>query len=218
LSLIFIQTVCLFYIITAPFETTTSTSSTSTTTSTTSSTTTSTSTTRTTSTTTTTPAPPCLPTSLGSLGSLGTVGTIYSTTSDIGSSYKCFAYEWISPTTRLVTLAFQFQHDPDYWYLDDVSVYEGATQKLINGDFETGSLSPWIKTTPNGNCIEIINGLSSIWPRNGAYSFYDGTRGCADQISQNFTVSADRLYRISFWLKSGSSGSGYPVSAKVTLS
>lgn len=157
-----------------------------------------------------TPTPSCAPSSVGS------ASTIYSTTSDIGGSSRCFAFEWTSSTTGSVTTAFQLQHKPDYWYLDDTSVYEEATQILTNGNFETGSLSPWIRTTPNGSCTGIAGRVNSTTPRSGNYSLRDRSNSCADQISQNFMASADHIYVISFWLRSGSSGSG--ISAKVTLS
>lgn len=154
--------------------------------------------------------PPCTPSSVGS------ATTLYSTSSGGGTTYTCFAYQWTSPTTGLVTLAFQLRHDPSYWYLDDVSVYGGATQMLSNGGFETGSLSPWVRTTPNGNCAGAPGQVSSSTPHSGTYGLRDGSNGCADQISQQFTATAGQIYIVSFWLKSGGTGSG--ISALVTLS
>lgn len=159
----------------------------------------------------TTPTPPCVPTSVGS------ASTLYSTTSNTGGgSYTCFAYEWTSPTTGLVTLAFQLRHDPNYWFLDDVSVYGGVTQMILNGGFESGSLSPWVRTTPFGSCNGSPGQVTSSSPRTGSESVSDGSNGCADQISQQFTATAGQIYIVSFWLQSGSSGSG--VSATVKLS
>jgi hypothetical protein len=45
----------------------------------------------------------------------------------------CHVYTWTSPVTGTVTLAFQLRHDPAYWYLDNVSVYNKGSQMLING-------------------------------------------------------------------------------------
>ncbi|CAF3539088.1 unnamed protein product [Rotaria sp. Silwood1] len=161
---------------------------------------------------TTTPTPPCTPTSVGS------ASTLYSTSSGSATSYRCFAYEWTSPTTGLVTLAFELRHDPDYWFLDDVSVYAGAVQMLSNTGFETGSLSPWVRTTPYGSCSgsagQICSGSYS--PHSGNDHLCDGSNGCADRISQQFMATAGEVYVVSFWLKSGSTGS--TISAKVTLS
>ncbi|CAF4444673.1 unnamed protein product [Rotaria sp. Silwood2] len=191
---------------------TTSTTSTSTTSTTATTTTTTTSTTSITSTsmTSTTPTPPCTPTSVGS------ASTLYTTSSGSGTSYTCFAYEWTSSTTGLVTLAFELRHDPAYWYLDDVSVYAGATQMLTNANFETGSLSPWVRTTPYGSCGNYMANICSSSCRSGSYCLCDGSNGCADRVNQQFSATAGQVYVVSFWLKSGSTGS--TISAKVTLS
>ena len=158
----------------------------------------------------TTPQPPCSPTSVGS------ASTLYSTTSNANTTYTCMSYEWVSPRTGLVTLAFQFRHDPDYWYLDDVSVYNGPTQLLSNGGFETGSLSPWIRTTPNGICAGAAAAVSTVSPRSGIYSLRDGSNGCADRVSQQFLATNGQIYVVSFYLKSSLSGPN--TTALITLS
>ncbi|CAF1203922.1 unnamed protein product [Rotaria sordida] len=160
---------------------------------------------------TTTPTPPCSPTSVGS------ASTLYTTSSGSGTSYTCFSYAWTSPATGLVTLAFEFRHDPDHWFLDDVSVYAGPVQMLNNTGFETGSLSPWVRTTPYGTCSGVAGYVcNSYSPRSGSYHLCDGSNGCADRISQQFTATTGQIYVVSFWLKSGATGS--TISAKVTLS
>ncbi|CAF1270262.1 unnamed protein product [Adineta ricciae] len=198
---------------TSTTSTTTTTTSTSTSTSSTSSTSTSTSTSTTTTatmTTTTTPTPPCVPTSVGS------ASTLYSTSSGANTVYTCFAYEWTSPTTGPVKLAFQLRHDPDLWYVDDVSVYAGGTQMLTNGGFENALLSPWVVSNPNGPCSGSAGHVSSSSCRSGSQCFSDGSNGCADQVAQQFTATAGQLYLVSFWLKSGNTGS--VITALVTLS
>lgn len=87
---------------------------------------------------------------------------------------------------------------------------------LINGGFETGILSPWVRTTPHGSCSGSPAAVSASSPKYGSYGLRDGSNGCADQISQQFTATAGQIYVVSFWLKSGSTGS--TVSALVTLS
>ncbi len=125
----------------------------------------------------------------------------------------CSAYEWTSPTTGLVTLAFQFRNDPDYWYLDDVSVYAGANQMISNGGFETGSFSPWVVTPGCGGTPAAV---STVSPHSGNYDLRDGTAVCADEVSQQFMATVGQIYVVSFWLQSGGTGSG--ISALVTLS
>lgn len=87
---------------------------------------------------------------------------------------------------------------------------------LSNRGFESGTLSPWIRTTPNGACAGTPAGVGTSSVKSGTYSLHDGSNGCADQISQQFTATAGQIYIVSFWLKSGSTGS--TVSALVTLS
>ncbi len=53
-----------------------------------------------------------------------------------------YAYEWTASTTGTGTVAFKLRNDPSDWYLDDVSVYDRTIQILVNGGFESGSLSP----------------------------------------------------------------------------
>jgi len=149
----------------------------------------------------TTPTPPCTPTSVGSNS------TLYSATPTTASQYQCLAYDWTSPTTGLVTLAFQFRNDPGNWYLDDVSVYDRGTQMISNGGFETGSLSPWVRTTPHGNCAGLAASVTNTTPNTGNYSLIDGSNGCADQVSQQFTATAGQIYVVSFWAKSVGTGS-----------
>jgi hypothetical protein len=113
-------------------------------------------------------------------------------------------------------LAFQLRNDPSYWYIDDVSVYTKGVQMLVNGGFESGSVSPgWTVTLPYGVCGAAGSVTSNI-PHTGSYSFMDGSVGCADQLSQSFAVIAGQVYVVSFWIEMG--GSGSAISVSVTLS
>jgi hypothetical protein len=87
---------------------------------------------------------------------------------------------------------------------------------ISNGGFETGSLSPWVETLPNGSCGSNLGQVSNVSAHTGTYSLMDGSNGCADQVSQQFTATTGDVYVVSFWLKSGAIGPG--VSALVTLS
>jgi hypothetical protein len=87
---------------------------------------------------------------------------------------------------------------------------------IINGGFETGFLSPWVETTPNGVCAGSLAQVDNQSAYTGTYDLSDGSYGCADQVSQQFTATAGQIYVVSFWLKSG--GPGNTVLATVTLS
>lgn len=85
-----------------------------------------------------------------------------------------------------------------------------------NGNFETGSLAPWIRTTPNGPCVGTPGGqVGTASPHTNIYSLQDKCKNRADQISQQFTAIAGQTYIVSFWLKSGATGSG--ISFSITL-
>lgn len=146
---------------------------------------------------------------------MGSSSTIYTTSSGSLTSFTCFAYDWISPTTGSVNLTFEFRHDPDYWILDDVLVYSGGTQILGNTGFETGFLSPWVHSAPFGNCGIYPGQVATTNCHSGTYCFNDGSNGCSDRISQQFSVVAGNHYTVSFWLKSNMAGS--VVTAIVTL-
>jgi hypothetical protein len=150
--------------------------------------------------------------------SLGTSSSIYSSSSG-SSSYTCHYFAWAASTTGSVTLAFQFRNDPDYWYMDDVSVSNGTTEMLMNGGFESGSLSPdWTTSAPNGHCYVYMSGaqIFNSLCRTGNYCLSDGCGLCSDKIAQSLTVITGQTYFISFWLKQN--GTGGVISVSVTLS
>jgi hypothetical protein len=153
--------------------------------------------------------PPCTPTNVGS------ATTILSFSSLTAIGYGCYCYQWTAPTTGTVTLAFQIRNDPNYSYLDDVSVYEGATQMLVNGGFETGSLTPWVTSYPNGPCVGIAGQVCTTNSHSGSYEYCDGCYGLADVVSQSFMATAGNVYIVSFWL--GTGGTGSVISTVVTL-
>lgn len=113
-------------------------------------------------------------------------------------TYTCYAYMWIA-TRSSATLSFFFRHDPDGWMLDDIEVYHGMTQLIINGGFESGNLTGWIRT---GTCNVYI-GMAypgSSWAKSGNYYYYDRCANHGDEISQTFATIPGDTYVISFWL------------------
>jgi hypothetical protein len=157
----------------------------------------------------TTTANPC-----GTPVSVGNSSVLFSTSST-NTSYTCQYFEWMSPTTGSITLAFQFRNDPGWWYMDDVSVSDGTNEMLVNGGFESGSFSPgWITGTPNGACTPPSSGAQIVNSScySGSYCVTDGCVSDADQISQTFPATAGQFYYVSFWLlcnDGGYGGGGY---------
>jgi hypothetical protein len=74
---------------------------------------------------------------------------------------------------------------------------------LINGGFESGTLSPWVRTTPDGPCAGVAGAVCTSLPHTGTHDLCDGSNGCEDAISQSFIATAGQIYNVTFWMKSG---------------
>ncbi|CAF1507759.1 unnamed protein product, partial [Didymodactylos carnosus] len=172
-----------------------------------------TSTTSTTTTTqaTTTPTPPCTPV-------LSTTGQLYNVRNPTttASGYTCYAYKWYA-TSSSATLTFALRQDPGFWSLDDVSVYDGGTQVLVNGGFETGSFSPWIYSYPNGHggTYGRIDHNTYSYAHTGYYYYADGCYSYTDYLSQTFATVLGDLYVISFYIFQD--GGGATIIGNVTI-
>ncbi len=95
----------------------------------------------------------------------------------------------------------------DYWLLDSVSVNHtnASTNVLINGGFETGSLTGWTQyCATNANCGagdygQITTGTACY---SGAYCYMDKCFPSSqfDYLIQSFTTVNGDYYIISFYL------------------
>ncbi|CAF2626560.1 unnamed protein product [Rotaria sp. Silwood2] len=157
-----------------------------------------------------TAVPPCTPQSRSS-------GTLFSVTNPASfayPSYTCYAYTWVA-TGSSATLSFFFRHDPGGWMLDDVNVYHGLTQLIVNGGFEAGALTGW---SYSGSCY-FYTGTAysgSSYAKSGSYYYYDRCSQYGDTISQTFATVAGDIYVISFWLTNYSCCSATEI-ANVTI-
>ncbi|UJR11076.1 hypothetical protein I4U23_015258 [Adineta vaga] len=130
----------------------------------------------------------------------GTLLYILNPTSTIYPLYTCYSYTWIA-TGASATLSFFFRHDPGGWMVDDITVYRGPTQLLVNGGFETGNLTGWIRTgICNLNIGEAYFG--NTYAKSGDWYYYDlcAGDGNGDTISQTFSTIPGEIYNITFWL------------------
>ena len=147
-----------------------------------------------------TSASPCSP-----VIDVGTSSTIWTTTTASTTSYACHTFSWTASNTATFTFQMILRNDPDVWCIDDVSILDGATEKLVNGGFETGSFSPWIRTFPYGkdshSTPAALTNLAGV-ARTGTYGLRDGSYKYADQVAQSFSAVSGQTYVISFWLKS----------------
>jgi hypothetical protein len=50
--------------------------------------------------------------------------------SSFSTSYVCEYFKWVPCIAESVTIAFQFQNNPDGWFMDDVSMSNGADEIL----------------------------------------------------------------------------------------
>jgi hypothetical protein len=92
------------------------------------------------------------------------------------------------------------RQDPSYWCLDDISVVDpGAVQLWQNGGFEMSPLTTYY-TYCNPNGASASGTISTSCVHSGSYSFYDGSVGYSDYLSQSFTTVVGTTYTISFWL------------------
>ena len=94
-------------------------------------------------------------------------------------------------------------------------MYNGTAEMLVNGGFETGSLSPWVRTTPNGNCAGAPGTVCTAGAHSGVRGLCDGSNGCLDAISQSFMAVAGQNYNVTFWMRSGVASP--TIKANVTL-
>ncbi|CAF1211268.1 unnamed protein product [Adineta steineri] len=103
---------------------------------------------------------------------------------------------------------FALRDDPEFLFVDDVSVTNSSgIQLLSNGNFELGTLSGWTYCNPAN--ASYSGAVSSMDPHNGSYSYADGSVGFMDYLSQSFAVVSNNIYSVTFWLSANSNSSTY---------
>jgi hypothetical protein len=114
-------------------------------------------------------------------------------------SWTYYSFNYTSPNVTTLTLLFSLRSDPNYWYVDDVSVTNSSGQELLsNGDFEQGTLANWVYCNPNNATASGYISNSHIC--NGYYCYKDGSIGSFDYLSQTFNVRPNQVYTVEFWL------------------
>ncbi|CAF1177159.1 unnamed protein product [Didymodactylos carnosus] len=116
------------------------------------------------------------------------------------TNYSYHSYIYTAKSTT-ATIMFDFRQDPDAYYLDNVQAIDTVYNYdvLSNGDFEWGTLSPWLQGT-----------VSS-----GTEYYYDPTvckdyncyreiiMGQTANVHQTFSTDIGQKLNISFYIKSG---------------
>jgi hypothetical protein len=140
-----------------------------------------------------------------------TVGQLLSLPSNSApTSYTLYTYGFTANTSS-ATLTFAMSGDSgpahDYWLLDSVSVNHTNVDMdvLINGGFETGSLTGWTQyCATNANCGtgyygQVTTGAACY---SGTYCYIDKCTPYIhfDYLIQSFTTVSGDYYIISFYL------------------
>ncbi|CAF2064005.1 unnamed protein product [Rotaria magnacalcarata] len=113
-----------------------------------------------------------------------------------------YTYLAIATTTRIT---FALREDQYFFALDDVTVCDTASpsiQLLTNGDFETGSIVPWVYCNPSGSQYsgQVETGLTTMYgypyvAYSGTDFYLDGAVGAPDYLSQTFSTTIGHTYR-----------------------
>ena len=141
---------------------------------------------------------------------VGNSSALWTTTVASTTVYTCHRFLWTASKNGSVSFTMQLRNDPNKWFIDDISILRNDTEMLVNGGFESGSLSPWSWSEPGGSCSGYGAAVTSSAgvARTGSYGLWDGCTGCADQVAQAVSVRKGQQYAISFWLKARNVSSG----------
>ena len=93
------------------------------------------------------------------------------------------------------------------WFLDDISVKDSSSNELlVNGNFESGSLSiGWLSFDCGTACTLLTTGSTC---RGGSGSCYRVTCSSNQFLQQAFTTVTGHTYTFSFWVKIFNQGPG----------
>lgn len=123
--------------------------------------------------------------------------SIHNPTSSNFPTYNLYSYVWTATASRS-TLSFVSRHDPGGWLLDSVVVNRTSASLIVNGGFETGSLSGWNYTN---SCSSYPGAVGSYYAaKSGSCYYYSSCVNGTDTISQQFSTTIGASYQISFWL------------------
>jgi len=85
---------------------------------------------------------------------------------------------------------------------------------VTNGNFENNPSDGFLRCNSYGDSLTILF-LPSLHTHNDTCSFFDGTVGLPDYLSQTLNTKIGQVYQISFWLQNNGGG---PNSAQVLMS
>lgn len=107
------------------------------------------------------------------------------------------------------TLTLNIEATNQYaWFLDDFSIVDTAgNETLLNGDFESGSLTDWISyPCTSSTCASLVNSNCTV----GSTFCYKLTCSSIEVLTQTFPTLPGDTYTFSFQLKYFLQNSGNP--------
>ncbi len=112
--------------------------------------------------------------------------------------YTFYQYLYVATSTN-TTMMFAFRQDPSFWCLDDVSVDYNGVEMWQDGNFDNSPLTQYYTyCNPSGASSSGV--ISTTCVHGSNHSFYDGSVGYSDYLSQSFTAVVGATYNITFWL------------------
>ncbi|CAF1367843.1 unnamed protein product [Adineta ricciae] len=133
--------------------------------------------------------------------------------------YRQFSYSISSSviSTKL-TLAFGFQHQTDFWGLDDIVAFDTYTKTSdstnLDGSFESNNLTmsySQCRLTTDKNNYPFLSQISWDFPHLGNCYYTDGTQSGLTYLIQSFPIVGGRTYDVSFWLQNNGNGQNLAV-------
>ena len=118
-------------------------------------------------------------------------------------------YQTIHNYTAVATstiIAFSLRRWNAYFAIDNVSVRDYAapgTEILVNGDFETGNLTPWVycnqmnASSTGGVRSNFSHASFGYYPQSGTYFYVGGSNISADYLFQSFPTQLGHQYKVS---------------------
>lgn len=125
------------------------------------------------------------------------------TTSPTIYQQQIYNYTALSTDIAILEFGFKAKNPSKTWHLDDVSIVDTTalnSEILVNGGFENGSLIGWQVACSSLNCGGTGGILVQTSCHTGSYCYEGACQGAYDFLRQSFSVTAGRVYMLSFWL------------------
>ena len=115
-------------------------------------------------------------------------------------------------------IAFSIRRQTGYFALDNISIQSflaPGVEIIVNGGFETGSLTSWSYCNQNNgsntggvkaNSASFTYLGFTYYAKSGSYYYVGGSTTSADYISQTFPTVINAQYLVSMWVMNAGTG------------